>query len=1013
MDRAFEQNRSEMINKERRLYCLHKTGTIVPCLMVVKIVPDTSDGIKLLGLLCPDNDQSSYYEDTFGIIRKAGRLLVNADNGEILGVSQECLSFSIPPSISYGICTDLNVGTLDGLIEDASPSTEFSDILRGKEWRRSGKSVRLNVVGKHTYVSDHAVSILELDIKEVCNKKVTLAEVDIRDKINQNNTKNLPVLDQESVVLDGNSNISDELDNIEENLHQDRLRRLYEKNNMLLSGKHSKGVKSINVYISLMLAVWVSTAFILASTEYNVIGHIEYALILGCVMKKREATIPDIVIGKNQMATLFNNYSRQNLTSIEKMKMAELSSIYATDINSKIELLKKSQEQCEIYFSKHPNTRNSDASYKFISPFIGQYAISLSTSDAIFAFISSIDEIMANYAIPALAKTESIEDHIYFIDTNRVDPFETNLHGENDMMLKRYTELLKAYRDWSRWCMAACATLQIIALVVLALGVRKVDVRIKYKAVPLAYISSEVIKQLQRRCDLFKLQCLDSGEILKHVSVKFEEKLQLALPEEDSIKPEKDFSHFNVFKGSSRKLFSVTTPKMSSKRDVPHSNNNLQPPEKPYPYLSGFSNNHSIRSIIGLEKLEANYQSQQQEFADADHFDRLEVVNPEFPLATAESERPPLFTDAEERESKRSVRIGSRRDALIQPQFIKKVLGSIIPSMKQIEEQNEAKKSNTLLAAVTKKQQIMNRKRDKRRSGKLFESSRAQRPLSQDRSTDDLEEATQEKIESLSSYSFGHGKSLTKRYLISLALVAPLLLYRLLSLFSAVTTFNVASQFMDLHMELRDEISDNGADFWSSVSQDAQEDRIESLYAVLRELRDFPATGFSHPINLFFESTQAVINNNACDTLRSSSQIKSECESNEYLKRGLATSIYHLAELSAQGKDNSTVLLAEYLESRNIIVANLTSLLAQVIDGHGGVFESYVREFATYYYWISAGCYCGEAIMLIASWLFVWRLFLRRLENEVWLGSRLLAIVPAEVAAKCDPIYNAIVTSNF
>ena len=45
MRRYFDTSESKLIDRERNIFCLHKNGYLVPCTIMIKVLPNLDDGI--------------------------------------------------------------------------------------------------------------------------------------------------------------------------------------------------------------------------------------------------------------------------------------------------------------------------------------------------------------------------------------------------------------------------------------------------------------------------------------------------------------------------------------------------------------------------------------------------------------------------------------------------------------------------------------------------------------------------------------------------------------------------------------------------------------------------------------------------------------------------------------------------------------------------------------------------------------------------------------------------------
>jgi len=45
MRRYFDTSESKLVDRERNIFCLHKNGYLVPCTIMIKVLPNLDDGI--------------------------------------------------------------------------------------------------------------------------------------------------------------------------------------------------------------------------------------------------------------------------------------------------------------------------------------------------------------------------------------------------------------------------------------------------------------------------------------------------------------------------------------------------------------------------------------------------------------------------------------------------------------------------------------------------------------------------------------------------------------------------------------------------------------------------------------------------------------------------------------------------------------------------------------------------------------------------------------------------------
>ncbi|CAK68406.1 unnamed protein product (macronuclear) [Paramecium tetraurelia] len=108
MSKYLETNESKIVGKERTVYCQHKNGSIIPCLLMFKILPQLKKGLRMVSFFkVLENFDSNHY------------ILFNPTTFLIYGLSQNCQdSFGIPVNFSYGNNAHSNDFTMEILILD-------------------------------------------------------------------------------------------------------------------------------------------------------------------------------------------------------------------------------------------------------------------------------------------------------------------------------------------------------------------------------------------------------------------------------------------------------------------------------------------------------------------------------------------------------------------------------------------------------------------------------------------------------------------------------------------------------------------------------------------------------------------------------------------------------------------------------------------------------------------------------------------------------------------------------
>ena len=92
MNRYFENNKETIINTQRRVYAMNRRGFMIPCDLLVKVIPDLSSGIRIVGMFSKINLRT-----------QPNRILIDANSGDIVGITKEVYeNFGIHPALCYG-----------------------------------------------------------------------------------------------------------------------------------------------------------------------------------------------------------------------------------------------------------------------------------------------------------------------------------------------------------------------------------------------------------------------------------------------------------------------------------------------------------------------------------------------------------------------------------------------------------------------------------------------------------------------------------------------------------------------------------------------------------------------------------------------------------------------------------------------------------------------------------------------------------------------------------------------
>lgn len=119
MKNYFETSEPRVIGHERLVYPLNKEGYIVPCSLMIKVLPNLDEGIRLVGFLKDvDKDGSFAKGSDFETEEKVHHIMYSGDTGAIHGITHSCKrGFGIPASLVSGANAN-NDFTMDIIFPD-------------------------------------------------------------------------------------------------------------------------------------------------------------------------------------------------------------------------------------------------------------------------------------------------------------------------------------------------------------------------------------------------------------------------------------------------------------------------------------------------------------------------------------------------------------------------------------------------------------------------------------------------------------------------------------------------------------------------------------------------------------------------------------------------------------------------------------------------------------------------------------------------------------------------------
>lgn len=121
----FDKDKGKAMNNERMVYSMSKDGYIIPCTLLIKVLPSLFDGIQIVGFLKEKEsenilDEDKKHEDNY--------ILYGEPNGMVYGVTKSCFNnFSIRSSLTYGKCPNMSELTLEMIAPEVLEPKNLDD----------------------------------------------------------------------------------------------------------------------------------------------------------------------------------------------------------------------------------------------------------------------------------------------------------------------------------------------------------------------------------------------------------------------------------------------------------------------------------------------------------------------------------------------------------------------------------------------------------------------------------------------------------------------------------------------------------------------------------------------------------------------------------------------------------------------------------------------------------------------------------------------------------------------
>lgn len=475
MRRFFIDNRSTVMNMDRKIFVLSRSGFIVPCNLIIKMFPDLQEGLKVVG--------------TFSSIargdNKTSTILFNGMDGTLAGTDETAYSkYGLHPFFCYGVGDEgktLNMARIFPKIQKLEQIKE-SNIFRHPQDLNSKDLNSFELLPSHELknhklpareydaFSHHAVKIQPKSINKYGIDELEIVELTIKDAnhINnkvldevmspkQNKSENIENYSKFHKALKSNIHESPEvksLNNLEESLDEEEIEK---RNNAAEKIRRLKELRSGLKKRKLSTRTTFNLLFFIPL--FALIVSLGLVLIFVHVLSYENTTLgTDTLYYHNMRISLVPNlarYTHKLMLILESVLPDSESDSVLNSITSIIDQIKSTEKQAEGNFIKlknsYPELSASYTDYVIAlqtdDGVLTEYSMKLYLTDALYLLVNSA-EWMANIVLKNSPMDQDDIDRFnssyLFINRNFHNKFYTDLISQKEVSLGLIKDLAKS-----------------------------------------------------------------------------------------------------------------------------------------------------------------------------------------------------------------------------------------------------------------------------------------------------------------------------------------------------------------------------------------------------------------------------------------------------------------------------------------------------------------------------------------------------------------------------------------
>lgn len=572
----FETSESRVLGMERLVFPLTKKGYVVPCTLMIKILPDLTNGVRLVGFLNEVENENHFTKNVdFESEEKVHYIVYSGDTGAIHGFTQSCKKdFGLPSSLIYGAAAT-NDFTMDVI---------FPELLSQNIEDLKNPSGVVTVIDTSTLQQEYLLAHTETEkseyeeeqyeeeeMEEKRFRKTNVRAVIVEDSVYQNvNTRVLKFTElvedkdmrkitsvrNENEVKEDKNNVSDQIgqskeeEEVEEKMHHEdqnvsvsdkesnpsvadaageELKQLKDFKALISEKTEPKSIRTLSRAMVLLLLIIVALTCVELSYQLTQSGKFEDGL----------DSLVQVYNRHNILANI--NYNARILMLLAKYQIEFATTIPYTDnqwpIKTTLAGLIESLSSVQFDIMKATETLESDGVHTYDSQSVWLEtkldatlkAESRVYTDAIFQFITAASTVRNASLITLVNSTHSDNKNFYFVRKNGLGPLRDGSEKEAEIFYNYYVDKTDNYNTLFLVIMIVGIIVLIISdiiLIPIVFSVHKTNNRVLSL---FGFIPSNEIDELASKCEEYMEKYLEDHKERRDYSFEASEEDQVEL----------------------------------------------------------------------------------------------------------------------------------------------------------------------------------------------------------------------------------------------------------------------------------------------------------------------------------------------------------------------------------------------------------------------------------------------------------------------------------------------------